>query len=125
MFISGDKYPDAVPCRFAWVIIRTIRHYPDELSGAVCTCLHLSCLSDGVLETKRHKTLIPLMCVYIYIYTSISLPLSLSIYIYIYIHTHIHIYTVNRGVQTLLLIMQHWQSALVIKSGLATIIIYT
>ena len=36
-------------------------HYPDEPSGAVCTCLHLSCLADGVLETKRHKTLIPLM----------------------------------------------------------------
>ena len=61
MLISGDKYPDAVPCRFAWVIILTIRHYPDELSRAVCTCLHLSCLSDGVLETKRHNTLIPLM----------------------------------------------------------------
>ena len=56
-----DKCPDAVPCRFAWELIRTIRHYLDELSRAVCTYLHLSCLSDGFLETKRHKTLIPLM----------------------------------------------------------------
>ena len=38
-------------------IIRAIRNYPDDLSGAVC----IRPLSDAFLETDRHKTLIPLM----------------------------------------------------------------